>query len=87
MANVHIPAPLRTLTGGEVDLVAEGATLGEVIANLDKRFPGLQARLVEGERLRPGIAVFAESVNIPSRLSTPVSENASLYFAPAISGG
>jgi molybdopterin converting factor small subunit len=78
---------MRSLTGGEAEVVVPGATLGEIVAALEARFPGLQSRLTEGDRIRPGMAVFVEGVNVPSRLSTRVSETADIYFAPAISGG
>jgi molybdopterin synthase sulfur carrier subunit len=87
MATVHIPAPMRSLTGGETDVVVPGATLGEIVEALEAHYPGLRSRLVEGDRIRPGLAVFVEGVNAPSRLSTRVSENAEIYFAPALSGG
>jgi molybdopterin converting factor small subunit len=87
MPVVHIPATLRTLTGGETDVTVSGATLGEVIAQLEIRYPGTQSRLIEGDRLRPGLAVFVNSVQSPSRLSTRIPEGATLYFAPALAGG
>lgn len=87
MVRVHIPAPLRTLTHGEADLAAQGETLEGVINDLEERYAGLKARLVEGERIRPGMAVFINAVNVPSRLSTKVPANAEIYFAPAITGG
>jgi molybdopterin synthase sulfur carrier subunit len=87
MATIHIPAPLRTLTGGETEVRVSGATLGELVENLEAAYPGLKNRLVEGERLRPGMAVFVDSVNVPPRLSTRLSADADIYFAPAIAGG
>ena len=87
MAIVHIPAAMRSLTSGDAEVSAPGTTLGEVVANLDERFPGIQARMVDGDRIRPGLAVFLDGISAPSRLSTPVSEISDIYFAPAISGG
>ena len=87
MATVHIPAPMRSLTGGKTAVRAPGATLGDVVDALEADYPGLKTRLVEGERIRPSIAVFVEGVQAPSRLSQRLSENAEIYFAPAITGG
>ena len=50
-------------------------------------FPCLQSRLVEGERIRPGMAVFVDGVQSSFLLSTRLSENAEIHFAPAIAGG
>ena len=87
MTTIHIPAPLRGLTGGESTVTAAGGTLGKLIDDLDARYPGVKARLVEGDRIRPGMAVFVNSVQAPSRLETKVVEDADIYFTPAIAGG
>lgn len=44
-------------------------------------------RKVEGERIRPGMAVFVDGVQSSFLLSTCLSENVEIHFAPAISGG
>lgn len=87
MATVHIPAVLRALTSGASEVAASGTSLGAVIEDLDALYPGLKSRLVEGDRLRSGMAVFVDGAMTPPRLSLPVSEGAEIYFAPAISGG
>ena len=87
MATVHIPAPMRGLTGGKTEVRVSGATLGEVVEALETDYPGLKSRLVEGDRIRPGLAVFVAGVQASFRLSLRLSENAEIYFAPAISGG
>jgi molybdopterin synthase sulfur carrier subunit len=87
MPVVHIPAPLRHLTGGEGVVEAAGATLGDVIDSLEARYPGLRNRLAEGERIRPGMAVFVDGVQVPVRLSTRIADSSEIYFTPALSGG
>lgn len=87
MAIVHIPSALRGLTQGETQAKVEGATLREVIANLEAAYPGVQARLTEGERLRPGLAVFVDGASVRPLLSARIPESAELYFVPAIAGG
>jgi sulfur-carrier protein len=87
MATVHIPAPMRTLTGGQVEVQALGATLGEVIESLEAAYPGLKERLTEGSRLRPALAVFVDGEMVPAFLTTKVGVEAEIYIAPAISGG
>ena len=44
---VRIPTPLRTLTGGADEVAIPGATVREVIDNLEKQHPGLRERLLE----------------------------------------
>jgi len=87
MAVVHIPAPLRQLTGGESQVTVEGATLRQVVDALEAAHPGIRARLVEGDRLRPGLAVFVDNVQADAGLRTPVKHDSQIYLAPAIAGG
>jgi molybdopterin converting factor small subunit len=87
MATVHIPAPLRVLTGGKSEVSVSGTSLGEVVDALEVSYPGLKRRLVEDDRIRPGLAVFVGGVQAPSRLSQRLHETAEIYFAPAIAGG
>ncbi len=87
MAVVYIPAALRTLTGGETKVTLEGDTLRAVLDRLDEVYPGLKSRLVEGERMASGMAVFVDGAVPTTGLRTKLSPNAEIYFAPAIAGG
>jgi len=87
MAVVHIPAPMRELTGGRNEVTVPGETLGQVIENLEQEYPGLQARLVVGERLRGSLAVFVDDQLPTSGLRTRLQPDSRVYFAPAIAGG
>jgi molybdopterin synthase sulfur carrier subunit len=87
LPTIHIPAPLRSLTGGQSSVTVSGKTLGEIADALEGLFPGIKARITEGARVRPGLAVFADSIQVSSDLATKVAESADIYFAPAISGG
>lgn len=87
MPVVWIPALLRDLTGGEEKLNVQGETVRQVIANLDERYPGIEARLCEEGRLRPNIAVVVDGVASRQRLRQRVTEVSEVHFVPAISGG
>ena len=54
--DVWIPPVHRDLTHGVERVAVDGTTVGAVIDALDAQFPGLAARLIDGDRLRPGIA-------------------------------
>ena len=56
MARVFIPFQLRKLAGGNSEIDITAVTLGELIDELDKKFPGMKEKLVEGEKIRPGLA-------------------------------
>jgi molybdopterin synthase sulfur carrier subunit len=87
MPTVNIPAAMRPLTNGEYRVEAGGATLADVIANLEAAFPGISSRIIEGDGLRPGMAVFVDGVQSTSGLRTRLKEDSEIYFAPAIAGG
>lgn len=92
MAVVWVPALYRDLTGGAKTVTVPGDTVREVIANLDARYPGIQARLFSGgeERLRPGITVVVDGETVRDRsrvLRRPLTETSEVHFLPAISGG
>jgi molybdopterin synthase sulfur carrier subunit len=87
MAVVWIPSLLQSLTGGEETLVVSGATVGEIIDNLDGRFPGIKDRLVEGREIRPHIAVAIDGDVSPEGLEQDVRESSEIHFIPALSGG
>ena len=83
---VLIPTPLRSYTGmGEVE--AHGTTLGEVLADLDGRYPGLRFRIVdEQDRLRPHVRFFVNREAVFD-LSHPVGPDDDLAIVQALSGG
>jgi hypothetical protein len=57
------------------------------VEHLDEAYPGLKSRLVAGERMAPGLAVFVDG-EVPSNgLRARVTPDAEIYFAPAIAGG
>ena len=87
MPRVFIPPLLRPLTGGVDAVDVEAANVRQVIAALDSRFPGIGARLCEGDRLKPGLTV-AINGNVGSRgLLEKVGPDCEIHFLPAISGG
>ncbi len=87
MPVVWIPSLLRELTEGQETIRVPGRTVREVIEQLEQRFPGIRARLCEGDRLRPGIAVAVDSLHARLGLLQPVEETSEVHFLPAIAGG
>lgn len=56
---VRIPTPLRAYTGQRAEVEADGATIDEVLVDLDRRHPGIRFRVVDEQgRLRPHMSVF-----------------------------
>jgi molybdopterin converting factor small subunit len=87
MAVVWIPALLQGLTGGEEKVSVSGATIGEIIDQLEARFPGVKDRLVERGEIRPHIAVAIDGDVSPEGLEQDVQESSEIHFIPALSGG
>jgi molybdopterin synthase sulfur carrier subunit len=87
MPTVWIPATLRTLTHHQETVRVGGATVREVIDGLDVQFPGIKARLCNGDNLRPGIVVAIDSDVSRAGLGQEVNENSEVHFLPAIGGG
>ena len=87
MSEVHIPAMLRELTGGRSPVEAAGATVREVIEDLDRRWPGIRDRLMEGGRLRPNLSVAVDGEVSPLGLRETVAPASEIHFVAAIKGG
>ena len=78
---------MQSLTGGEQIVDADGRNVGELIADLDQRYPGLKPALVENNRLRPGVAVAVAGVVVQRGLRHPLQADDEVHFIPAIGGG
>lgn len=87
MADVHLPATLPTLFEGlPRRLDVDAATVGDVIARLDERWPGMRDRLCEpGPALRRHINVYVDRE--PAGLDTALGAASRLDVIAAISGG
>ena len=84
---VRIPTPLRSYTGGEANVTAAGATVAEVLADLDRQFPGLRFRVVdEQDRLREHMTVWLDGERCRD-LSAPLAGLDELVLMQALSGG
>jgi molybdopterin converting factor small subunit len=86
---VRIPTILRTYTGGEKIVTAQGASLQELVANLDSSYPGIADRLVDEAGLRRFVNVYLndEDVRFLDGLGTEVTDGDSITILPAVAGG
>jgi molybdopterin converting factor small subunit len=84
---VRIPTPLRSYTAGAKEVDATGATVGELLTDLDRQFPGLRFRVVDEQgRLRPHMRIFVDR-EVENDLARPVSGNEEVVLMQALSGG
>ncbi|GAB3112368.1 MoaD/ThiS family protein [Streptomyces calidiresistens] len=87
---VRIPTILRTYTGGSAEVKAEGATLSEVLADLDANHPGIAGRVLDDEgRLRRFVNVYVndDDVRFADGLATETPDGAGISIIPAVAGG
>lgn len=86
---VRIPTILRTYTGGEKAVDCSGATLQELIDNLEANHPGIGERLLEDGELRRFVNVYVndEDVRFTGGLATELSDGDQVVVLPAVAGG
>ena len=87
---ILIPTPLRQYTGGQSRVEATGATVGEVLADLNTRYPGINDRISEPDgEVRRFVNVFVNGSNVRSLdgAATPVNPGDEIGVIPAMAGG
>ncbi len=87
---VLIPTPLRNLTNEQESVEAEGGTIGEVFADLERRHPGLNERLCdEAGEIRRFVNVYVnqEDIRFKEGKNTSVTDGDEVSIVPAIAGG
>jgi MoaD family protein len=86
---VRIPTILRTYTGGEKAVSGDGATLADVLVDLDSRHPGLRERIVDEKGLRRFVNVYVndEDVRFIGGLETGLKDGDTVTVLPAVAGG
>ncbi len=86
---VRIPTMLRANTDGAASVPAEGSSVGEVLADLVRRFPGLEPQLLDGTQLHRFVNVYVndEDIRYLEALDTKVAEGDVVSIVPAVAGG
>jgi molybdopterin converting factor small subunit len=84
---VVVPTQLRSYTSGLAEVSADGATLGAVLVDLDRQFPGFRFRVIdEQRRVRRHIILFVGGER-EENLDSPIPPGAELQIVGALSGG
>ena len=84
---VFLPSPLQSYTNKKGNVEATGSTLGELLQDLNSRFPGIRFRMLdEQEQIRPHIKIFVNREQVKS-LSTPLRNRDEIVIVAALSGG
>ncbi len=88
--SVRIPTILRSYTGDDSTVSADGATLAEVIDSLETNHPGIKARIVDevgALRRFVNIYVAEEDVRFAEGLATATPDGTQISIIPAVAGG
>jgi molybdopterin converting factor small subunit len=88
--SVRIPTILRTYTGGESEVTAQGDTLADVLDDLDASYAGIRARILDDSgSLRRFVNVYVgnDDVRFLDNLETPTPDGTQISVIPAVAGG
>jgi len=84
---VFVPTPLRSYTGQQACVEAQGATVAELLADLDWRYPGIRFRMIdEQDAVRPHIRIFVNAEQVRD-LGAPLRPADEVQILQALSGG
>ncbi len=89
-ATVRIPTILRTYTEGESEVTAAGATLAEVLDDLDANYAGIKGRILDDQgELRRFVNVYVgnDDVRFLDNLETATPDGTQISVIPAVAGG
>lgn len=87
---VRLPTIMRTHAGGQSEVSAQGATVGEVIDDLVLQFPGTATHLKApdgGVHKFVNVYLNDEDIRYLGKLDTPVNDGDQVSIIPAVAGG
>jgi len=87
---VHIPTPLRRLTGNQAEVEIQAGTVAEMVQNLEAAHPGIREKLLDesGEiRRYVNIYVNEEDIRFLDGAQTALGDRDVVSIVPAIAGG
>ncbi len=87
---VRIPTVLQRVVGGPKSVKADGATVGQVLKDLEKTYPGLKGRITDPQgKLNQFIIIFLndQDIRFMKELDTPLKDGDVMSILPAVAGG
>lgn len=83
----RVASPLRSYTDGRATVDATGDTVRDVLADLERRYPGMRFRMIdEQDRIRPHIRLYVDTVAVDA-LDHRIGRGETLHLICALSGG
>jgi molybdopterin synthase sulfur carrier subunit len=89
-ANVKVPTPLRKFTAGSETVSAAGGTVGALVEDLEKKYPGIRERICDDQgRVRRFVNLYinGDDIRFLQQLDTKVKDGDEISIVPAIAGG
>jgi ThiS family. len=84
---VLLPTPLAGYTANRREVEAHGASLAELLADLDRRYPGIRFRVIdERDAIRPHIKIFVNRAQAPG-IGIALNPSDEVLVVAALSGG
>ncbi len=90
MPILKIPTPLRSYTGGEVEVEVAAKNVSQAMEQLVVKYPALRPHLYSGDgQLRPFVNLFVGENNVKDLqgMQTPLEDGARVLLVPSIAGG
>jgi molybdopterin synthase sulfur carrier subunit len=89
MPSIRVPSALRSFTGGASDVEVTATTVRDALTELERRHPGIAARLLDNGAVKPFIRIFVgpDDIGGLSGLETKLAERDEVAIVPAIAGG
>jgi molybdopterin synthase sulfur carrier subunit len=87
---VRIPTPLQRLTNGQGEVQCQGASVTELLSDLERRYPGIKERICDQDgKLRRFVNVFVneEDIRFLQGDQTAIKDGDEVSIIPAIAGG
>ncbi len=86
---VRVTANLQKMVGGQRSLQGEGASVGELLDDLDSRYPGFREQIITDGQLHRFVNIYLndEDIRFLDKLETLIKEGDTLSILPALAGG
>ena len=88
VVEVKVTSVLQKITGAKV-VQGEGATVADLLADLDGKYPGFKNQIMQNGSLHRFVNIYLndEDIRYLDQLSTPVKEGDTISILPALAGG
>ena len=84
---VLIPTPLRSYTQGRSEIESQGATLAELLRNLDSAYPGIRSRMIdEQDAVRRHMRIYVNREQM-RKIDIALAPGDEVMIVQALSGG